>query len=65
MPRFPARPRSLCTWKWQTPSDAVARATVAGARLERLVADYPYGQIGVLRDPFGHRWMVRSGSGVG
>ena len=40
--------------------ESVARATAAGAHLERSVADYPYGRMGVLRDPFGHRWMVRS-----
>jgi predicted enzyme related to lactoylglutathione lyase len=43
---------------------AVARATAAGAHLERSVADYPYGRMGVLRDPFGHRWMVRSAPAV-
>ena len=41
--------------------EAVARATASGAHLERPVADYPYGRMGVLRDPFGHRWMVRAG----
>jgi predicted enzyme related to lactoylglutathione lyase len=40
--------------------ESVSRATAAGAHLERAVADYPYGRMGVLRDPFGHRWMVRS-----
>jgi uncharacterized glyoxalase superfamily protein PhnB len=40
--------------------ESAARATAAGARLERAVTDYPYGRMGVLRDPFGHRWMVRS-----
>jgi uncharacterized glyoxalase superfamily protein PhnB len=39
---------------------SVSRATSVGAHLERAVADYPYGRMGVLRDPFGHRWMVRS-----
>jgi uncharacterized glyoxalase superfamily protein PhnB len=38
----------------------VAQAVAAGANLERPVSDYPYGRMGVLRDPFGHRWMVRS-----
>ncbi len=46
-------------------SEAAARAAAAGASLERPVADYPYGRMGVLRDPFGHRWMVRSESGIG
>ena len=40
--------------------ESVSRAVIAGAHLERAVADYPYGRMGVLRDPFGHRWMVRS-----
>jgi uncharacterized glyoxalase superfamily protein PhnB len=38
--------------------EMVERAMAAGARLERPLADYPYGRLGVLRDPFGHRWMV-------
>jgi predicted enzyme related to lactoylglutathione lyase len=37
---------------------AVSRAVAAGADLERAVADYPYGRLGVIRDPFGHRWMI-------
>ena len=41
--------------------DAVtARAVDAGADLERPPADYPYGRNAVVRDPFGHRWMVAS-----
>ena len=38
--------------------ETVARATAAGAHLERAVTNYPYGRMGVLQDPFGHRWMV-------
>jgi len=40
--------------------DALAeRAVAAGARLERPIADQPHGErMGVLRDPFGHRWFV-------
>lgn len=37
---------------------AMARAVEAGARLDRPAADNPYGRSAVLRDPFGHRWMV-------
>ncbi len=37
-----------------------ARAVGAGATLERPPADHPYGRNAVLRDPFGHRWMVSS-----
>lgn len=36
----------------------VARAAEAGATVARPCEDQPYGRIGVLRDPFGHRWMV-------
>ncbi len=38
--------------------EVIGRATAAGATLERPAADYPYGRNGVIRDPFGHRWMV-------
>ncbi len=39
--------------------DAVIdRAVAHGATLERPVADADYGRNGVIRDPFGHRWMV-------
>lgn len=40
------------------PDAVVDRAIVAGARLERPVADSPYGRGGVVVDPSGHRWMV-------
>jgi uncharacterized glyoxalase superfamily protein PhnB len=36
----------------------IDRAVSAGATLERAAADYEYGRNGVVRDPFGHRWMV-------
>ncbi len=36
----------------------VERAVAAGAGLERELADYEYGRSGVIRDPFGHRWLV-------
>jgi len=38
----------------------VDRAVAAGATLERPPSDNPYGRIGVLRDPFGHRWMLNT-----
>ncbi len=38
----------------------VERAVAAGATLERPPGDNPYGRIGVVRDPFGHRWMLNS-----
>jgi predicted enzyme related to lactoylglutathione lyase len=37
---------------------AMARAVGAGARLERSAADYGHGRNGVIRDPFGHRWLI-------
>lgn len=37
---------------------AVARAVAEGAELERPAADNPYGRNAVIRDPFGHRWIV-------
>jgi len=39
---------------------AFARAVGAGASAERTPADYPYGRNAVVRDPFGHRWMLAS-----
>ncbi len=36
----------------------VATARAAGAEVEREPADYPYGRNGVVRDPFGHRWLL-------
>jgi PhnB protein len=37
---------------------AFQRALDAGATLERLLKDEPYGRGGWLFDPFGHRWYV-------
>ncbi len=37
---------------------AVVRAADAGADVERQAADHPYGRNAVIRDPFGHRWML-------
>jgi predicted enzyme related to lactoylglutathione lyase len=41
----------------------LGRAVSLGADLERPAADYAYGRNGVVRDPFGHRWLI-SGSMV-
>jgi len=41
---------------------SVDRALAAGAVLERPLADYPYGRNAVVRDPFGHRWIISSES---
>ena len=39
--------------------DLVAQAVKAGASLERAVQDEFYGERGgVVRDPFGHRWLI-------
>jgi len=41
--------------------DAVtARAATASATVQREPSDNPYGRIGIIRDPFGHRWMLNS-----
>jgi uncharacterized glyoxalase superfamily protein PhnB len=40
--------------------ETIRRAVAAGALLERPAADYPYGRMGVIVDPFGHRWMVNT-----
>lgn len=41
--------------------DALSRRAVdAGATLERAPSDNPYGRIAVIRDPFGHRWMLNT-----
>ena len=37
-----------------------ATAVAAGATLERAPADNPYGRVAVVRDPFGHRWMLNA-----
>jgi predicted enzyme related to lactoylglutathione lyase len=37
---------------------AMARAAAEGAAIERPAADHPYGRNAVIRDPFGHRWMI-------
>ena len=36
----------------------VSAARAAGAVVDREPADTPVGRIAVLRDPFGHRWML-------
>jgi uncharacterized glyoxalase superfamily protein PhnB len=43
----------------------VDRARAAGAVVERPVADYPYGRNGVVRDPFGHRWIFSTPTEAG
>ena len=36
----------------------VATAAGAGAVVDREPGDSPFGRIAVIRDPFGHRWML-------
>ena len=38
------------------------RAVAAGALLDREPDDSPVGRISVIRDPFGHRWMLNQPS---
>jgi uncharacterized glyoxalase superfamily protein PhnB len=38
----------------------VAAAEKCGADVTRRPSDTPHGRIGVVRDPFGHRWMLNS-----
>ncbi len=41
--------------------DAVfARAVAAGGMANRPVKDEPHGRMGVLDDPFGHRWFIHA-----
>lgn len=44
-----------------TPADVdtlIDRALRTGAELMRPAANYDHGRNGVIRDPFGHRWMI-------
>ncbi|MFB4315289.1 VOC family protein [Actinomadura sp. 21ATH] len=43
--------------------DVAVRAVDAGAELERPVGEYPFGRMGVIVDPFGHRWMINTPAG--
>jgi PhnB protein len=37
---------------------AFQRATDAGVRVERPLKDEPFGRVGWVVDPFGHRWCI-------
>jgi PhnB protein len=39
---------------------AFERAVSAGARVERPLRDEPYGRVGWVVDPFGHRWALEA-----
>jgi PhnB protein len=55
---------STCAFALDVPDvdAAFARAVDAGAIVDRPIKDEPYGRGGWLRDPFGHRWSVRTGN---
>ena len=38
--------------------ETTERARAANALIEREPSDNPYGRVAVVRDPFGHRWML-------
>jgi len=58
-PGDPARPVSTSLVLEVPDTDAaLERARRAGARVEREPQDNPYGRMAVIRDPYGHRWML-------
>lgn len=51
--------RSSCGTAEDDADAVLARAVDAGATLERAAKDEFYGErSGVVRDPFGHRWLI-------
>jgi uncharacterized glyoxalase superfamily protein PhnB/predicted enzyme related to lactoylglutathione lyase len=46
----------------QRVDETIQRALAAGAREERATATHEYGRNGVIRDPFGHRWLISGSS---
>jgi PhnB protein len=45
--------------------EVVQAARSGGARVDREPGDTPYGRIGTIVDPFGHRWMINGSSSIG
>jgi uncharacterized glyoxalase superfamily protein PhnB len=45
--------------------DSFQRAVAAGATVTRPIADEPYGRMGQVTDPFGHRWMLSTPPSAG
>jgi len=43
------------------PDAVFARAIAAGATANRPMRDEPHGRMGVVDDPFGHRWFIHGG----
>lgn len=61
----PADGRGAAVTLYLTTDDVDAlteRATGAGATLDRAPEDGGHGRTAVLRDPFGHRWMLGQSS---
>ena len=45
--------------------ESFQRAVAAGATVTRPIADEPYGRMGQVTDPFGHRWMLSTPPSAG
>lgn len=59
VPGDPLRPVATSLVLTVPDTDAsLQRARDAGARVEREPQDNPYGRMAVIRDPYGHRWML-------
>ncbi len=57
----PAEGRGAAVTLYLTTADVdglAARAAAAGATIDRGPQDSDHGRTAVLRDPFGHRWML-------
>jgi predicted enzyme related to lactoylglutathione lyase len=55
----PAQPATVSLLVEVADVDQAVRVALGdGASLERAAADNPYGRNAVIRDPFGHRWIV-------
>jgi len=59
VPGDPDRPVTTTLVLTVPDTDAwLQRARDAGAQVERGPQDNPYGRVAVIRDPYGHRWML-------
>lgn len=62
----PAAPATVSLlWEVGDVDTAVGRAVDAGATLERAPGNVPHGRNAVLRDPYGHRWIVSAPAPAG
>lgn len=58
-PPDPSRGNAVTLYLTSNDVDGIASLAVErGATLDRGPEDSPYGRVAVLRDPFGHRWML-------